>query len=696
MSSVSLFMPLFRRIARTSILTLALWLLSWPNSTLASGLTPEDVSKTQSVRSVEISPNGQHIAYLLTVPRTPYEDEDGAAWSELHIVDKKGASRPFVTGQVNVGAIQWTPDGRAISFLAKRGKDKHKSLYVIAIDGGEARNVLSFETNILSYSWSPSGKQVAFLAKEKISKKKKKYGKKGFKAEIFEEELRDTHVWIATPDNDEDEPKKLDIEGSASELHWSPVADQLAVALAPTPLIDDHYMRRKVHIVDANSGKSLAHFDNPGKLGSVRWSPDGKRLAIISAEDINDPSAGRLMVASPEDGSLRNLLEDYLGEVSAIAWQDNDTIMFLGDEGVWTTFGEISHEGANRKTLIAKGKVVLAGLSLSKNGQFAAFRIQSPAHPNEVALMSHGNNKPRKLTDSNPWLKDVSLARQEVIAFKARDGLEIEGLLIRPLEKKSGQRVPLILTVHGGPESHYQNGWITRYAGPGQVAASRGFAVFYPNYRGSTGRGVEFSKLGQADYAGKEFDDLVDAVDHLIDMGLADKDRVGITGGSYGGFAAAWGATYYSERFAASVMFVGVSNHISKGGTTDIPNEMFLVHARKKLHDSWDFFLKRSPLYYVKKARTPILILHGKNDTRVPPSQSMELYRNLKNLGQTPARLVHYPGEGHGNRRAAAQLDYNLRMLRWFEHYLTGPGGNPPNYEIDYGFDDEEDEKEDS
>ncbi len=260
------------------------------------------------------------------------------------------------------------------------------------------------------------------------------------------------------------------------------------------------------------------------------------------------------------------------------------------------------------------------------------------------------------------------------------------------------QRYPLIVVVHGGPESHVPNGWVTRYSNPGQVGAAEGFAVFYPNYRGSTGRGVAFAKAHQADYGGQEFDDVIDGIDHLMARGIADKDRVGITGGSYGGFATAWCCTRHSDRFAAGVMFVGISNQISKSGTTDIPDEMFHVHARKRIWDDWQFFLERSPIYHVKNCRTPLLILHGKNDTRVHPSQSMELYRNLKILNQAPVRLVFYPGEGHGNRKSAARYDYSLRLMRWMKHYLTGPGGDAPPYQIDYGLEAKaaEDEEKDA
>ncbi len=647
--------------------------------------TPEHVSKLRSVTAAKISPDGRFVAYVLNVPRKPFKDEDGPAWAELHVVGLDGASRPFVTGEVNVGSIAWTPDGKGISFLAKRGKDKETALYLIPVDGGEARKVLGFDTDISDYSWSPDGKRAAFIAKEKKDKKKEKQEEKGFKQEIYEEEFTPVRVWIATIGDEKDKPRALDLPGFPSELHWSPVGVMLAMALAPTPLIDDNYMRRKVHIFDADSGAIVSSFQNPGKLGEISWSPDGARLAVISAADLNDPSAGRLMIASSKDGSLREALPNYDGQVESVAWQDKETVMFLGSEGVWSTFGEVRQDGTGRKTHVPTGKMTATGFSLSDDGQSAALILDSPSHPAEVFLLRHGDAATRRLTNSNPWLAEVRFASQEVVTYKARDGLSLEGMLVRPLDEEKGKRYPLILLVHGGPEAHEHNGWLTRYHSPGQVGAARGFAVFYPNYRGSTGRGVAFSKMGQGDPAGKEFDDLVDAVDHLISTGLADRDRVGITGGSYGGFASAWCATYYSDRFAASVMAVGISDVISKSGTTDIPNEEALVHALKRPWDDWQSLLERSPIYHVQKSRTPILILHGKDDSRVHPGQSMELYRFLKTLDQAPVRLVWYPGEGHGNRKAAARLDYNIRMMEWFDHYLKGPGGPPPAHALDYG-----------
>ena len=204
---------------------------------------------------------------------------------------------------------------------------------------------------------------------------------------------------------------------------------------------------------------------------------------------------------------------------------------------------------------------------------------------------SGGGAAAQRRTDSNPWLAGLRLARQEIVSHTARDGVGLTGILVRPLDEKPGQRYPLILAVHGGPEAHVAHGWVTGYSTPGQLGAARGFAVFYPNYRGSTGRGVAFAKLGQGDAGGREFDDLVNAVDHLVGTGLVDPKKVGVTGGSYGGYATAWCSTKFSERFAAGVMFVGISDKVSKVGTTDIADEEFYVHARKRRGKTGSFSL---------------------------------------------------------------------------------------------------------
>jgi dipeptidyl aminopeptidase/acylaminoacyl peptidase len=668
------------RLRRIAVVAAMLSLLALPLAA-QQGLSAWDVARTRTVTSVAIAPDGAQIAYLVSVPRDPLKEEDGAAWAELHVVGADGKSRPFVTGKVNVSAISWTPDGKYIAFLERRTGDRATSLYLLPIDGGEARRIAGVETAISGYTFCPHMKHVAYLAQDAAPELRRKLAERGFNQEIFEENVPNVRLHIMELDGS-GKTRKLDLPGSASGITWSPVEGKIALALAPTSSVDDDLMNKKVVII-SEEGKILTRFDNPGKLGDIAWSTDGKHISYISAADRNDPQQGRLMVAPAAGGPMRDLLPNYMGHVAAIAWQSPDTVMYIGEEGVETTLAKVSLKG-ERKTLIPGAGRILTAFSLSKDGQSAAFIGQSDHRPSDVFAMKHGEAEPRRLTDINSWMAGRRLAKQEVVKYKARDGLELEGILIRPLDEKPGTRYPLILVVHGGPEAHYRNGWLTSYSNPGQVAAARGFAVFYPNYRGSTGRGVAFSKLGQSDPAGKEFDDLVDGVDHLINIGLADKAKVGITGGSYGGYATAWGSTYYSERFAAGVMFVGISDKIAKFGTTDIPEEETLVHALHYPWENWQKFLERSPVYHAKKHRTPLLILGGTADPRVHPTQSMILFRYLKTLNQTPVRWVRYPGELHGNRRAASRLDYNLRLMQWMEHYLKGPGGAAPPPEIDY------------
>ncbi len=648
--------------------------------------TSHHIAKVRSVTSAKISPDGTQVAYLLSVPRIPFEDEDGPAWSELHVVDGSGETIPFITGEVNIGSIEWMPDGKHISFLTKREDDSERSIYAIPADGGEAKKLVELKTSISGYSWSRDGEQVALLATEPASEEAKELIEKGFNQKIYEEDWRHVRVWIAKPQNQDDEPRMLELSGSASSLHWSPTGDRLALGLAPTSLIDDSYMKRRLHVVSVETGAVQARIDNPGKLGQISWSPDGRHLAVTSAADPNDTANGRLMVVPATGGELRDLMPSYDdGHVMGVGWQNADRLMFLLHEGVWTYFARIDRDGSNLKRLTPKEGEILTRFHLSSDGMSAAFLGNSPRHPGEVFLMKHGDATPKRLTESNPWLEDMVFTKQEVVRHKARDGLELEGMLLRPLEETPGTQYPLIMVVHGGPESHYSNGWLASYSNPWQIATARGFAVFYPNYRGSTGRGVEFAKISQNDAAGKEFDDLVDAVDHLIDIGLVDRDKVGMTGGSYGGYASAWASTFYSERFAAAVMYAGITDVVSKVGTTDIPYEDYMVHQDKWLWDDWTYYRERSPIYYAKKHQTPLLIAHGDADTRVHPSQSMELYRVLKNLDQAPVRMVFYRGEPHGNRRAASRLDYSLRQMRWLEHYLKGPGGPPPDYTLEYG-----------
>jgi dipeptidyl aminopeptidase/acylaminoacyl peptidase len=650
-----------------------------------SAITVEDIPKVKSVIQTSISPDGESVAFTRSLPRKLYVDENGSNYSELYVVDDEGVERPFITGSVNIKSLQWSNDSKTIYFLAKLKDDKFTSLYQIPVDGGQAQAVMSLKgTSISSYQLSPDNKQLALLAMPAADKSDKELKKLGFKAEVYELDLKNKQLFVVDLAKEDKplSPTAINIDSYVSDVNWSADSEKLLVKTQPTALIDDRYTKSMWHLYDIANEKVTLSFKTQGKLGDAELSHDGKYVAILGAEDKHDPATGRLFIADTETAKITEWLPNFMGHVVDFEWSHKrNTLNFIANVGTQSFVASIKAGSNKYKKLVDEGQFIATQLSVSDSDKTLALRGNSAKHPNEVFIVR--SKKAKRLTDSNSWLNDKRFAKQETIKLKARDGVELDGVLVYPLDYKKGTHYPLIMSVHGGPESHDKDGWITNYSRPGQMGAARGYAVFYPNYRGSTGKGVDYSKLGQNDYAGKEFDDLVDFKNHLVEMGLVDSKRVGITGGSYGGYASAWGATKLTEHFAASVMFVGVTNQLSKFGTTDISNEMHLVHARSYPWDKWQWYLERSPIYWAGQSETPLLIMHGKDDPRVHPAQSMELYRYMKVQGKD-VRLVYYPGEGHGNRKVAAQYDYSLRLMRWMDNYLIEGKKDMPDYEIDH------------
>lgn len=641
------------------------------STSFAQGVTPEHIAKMEAVTSSVISNNGNYVAYTVSVPADPYK-ENAPNSNYLYVLNvNDGTTKPYHTSG-SVGSVQFRPGKSSLTFLATKNSSDGRSLYEIPLDGGEATLLFTFDRNITSYTWHHDGNHIAFTA---FDAPESSSSPLPYKADVFEENQTNRKAFITNVARENHDPHPVQVDGSVYMIEWSPDGSKLAVSAAPTPTVDDSFMAQQIFIVDYRTRQVIAEVENEGKLGEFKWSPNGEQLALRAGYNINDPIDGRILIVSATGGKPNVIDSDFEGKYEQIFWTGNNELHFLASSGTSTMLGTIRPNGSNKNVVFNSDTHAISSFSRASNGAIS-FVASSPIHPDEVfTLRSRRNAQPERATFHNSWLEDVQLGRQEVVRYSPRDDMfEIEGILIYPIGYEQGASVPLITVVHGGPEAHYSNGWLTAYSIPGQMAAAKGYAVFYPNYRGSTGRGTEFVYSSQADLAGKEFDDIVDGVDYLIDRGIADADRIGVTGGSYGGYASGWMSTYYSDRFAAAVMFVGISNNLSKWGTSDIPDELYLVHSRERMWDSdekWMDYLKRSPIYYVDRAQTPILIMHGASDTRVHPAQSLELYRHLKvRKPEVPSRLVWYPGEGHGNSRASSKFDYNYRMLEWFDTYL--------------------------
>ncbi len=598
-------------------------------------------------------------------------DVPGSAYKELYVVEIATKNvMPFITGKVSISNPVWSPDGKKIAFMSKREENTYTQVWVIPFGGGEAYQVTKSESSVESFAWHPTQNKVAYIAKTPESKVDAMLKKKGYNFIYYEENLEHKNLYLHDIDAGKTEPLTKDV--TVWDFVFNQTGDRIALTTSAQNLIDHKYMFRKIYTLDIGSGKMSKVVDTQGKLGNYAFSPDGEKIVYNAAKERMDHQNSQVFVVPSKGGEAKNLtIPDFKGHVNHVGWKDNNTVFYRSGEGVWPTFSLVDVSGGDRELIYhaQKTSIILDKVSYTKNFKHFAMVGSSPEIPGDIFYWD-GKGDAQRLTDVNPWIKERSLGEQKVIQYKARDGWDIEGLLIYPENYKSGKSYPLIVYVHGGPESHYSNGWLTRYSTPGQVMSGQGYFVFYPNYRASTGYGVKYAAAGYEDAAGKEFDDVADGIDHLVSKGFVDKNRVGLAGGSYGGYASAWFSTYYTEKVKAVCMFVGISDLVSKRSTTDIPYEELYVHSGRTLEETWQKSLERSPVYYAHKSKTATLIYGGAADTRVHPSQSIEFYRRLKMNNHPAVRLVQYPGERHGNSKQPGRIDVLYRQIDWLNWYV--------------------------
>ena len=644
-----------------------------PNIDAQESLSPQDLLQLKSCKEAKVSPDGKWIAYTVRIPRSAVE-KPGNAYTELYLFSNRDNNEiPFITGEVNISSIQWKPDGTQISFKMKRGKDAKTQVWAISVKGGEAFQITQSETGIISYQWHPIEDKIAYTAIKSLSSKEKILKEKGYKFIYYEENLKHRNLFIYCTDPQSDsEPIQLTQDITVWGFQFSPDGNTIAADISKKNLIDHRYMFRKIFLLDIDTKKLTKLTDNPGKLGNYSFNPDGSKIVYCAALNRKDHQVSQVFVINRDGDNLKNLTPiNFIGHVNWVGWKDNNTVIYRSGEKVWSTLSTVKANGGKRKIILhAKDSgLIFSAPSFTQDLKVFTMAAASSHHPSELVSWSPDSSI-KKLTNLNPILSDRKLGKQTVFQYNTRDDQPLEGLLIYPTDYQKDNLYPLIVIVHGGPESHYYNSWISRYSTPGQVLSGKGYFVFYPNYRASTGYGVDFALTGYGDPAGIEFDDIADGIDALVEKGYADKNRVGLGGGSYGGYAAAWFSTYYTKKIKASCMFVGISNLISKRGTSDISYEELYVHSGRLLEEKWEESLKRSPIYYAYQSKTAVLIVGGADDTRVHPSQSLEFYRRLKMNNHPAVRLVQYPGEGHGNSKQTSQSDLLYRLLDWYDWYI--------------------------
>jgi dipeptidyl aminopeptidase/acylaminoacyl peptidase len=424
-----------------------------------------------------------------------------------------------------------------------------------------------------------------------------------------------------------------------------------------------------VSIIEVATGKVSVLANTPASESNPVYSPDGQSIAVLVSD--NPPrwaQTGVIEVFSSNGGQPKAMVASYDGQPDIAGWSaDGKRIYFSEAKGTGTQVYALD-VAANRIEEIKTSPAVYTAMSLNRSGTAFGFVRQTPDTPGDAFVASVSDFTPVQISRVNADLRMPALGRTEVIRWKSKDGKEIEGLLTYPVGYQNGQRVPLILNVHGGPAGVFLQTFIGgRGVYPLATFASRGYAILRANPRGSSGYGTEFRRANIKDWGVGDYQDLMTGVDKVIEMGVADPDRLGVMGWSYGGFMTSWIVTQ-THRFKAASAGAPVTNLMSFNGTADIP-AFIPDYFGGQFWEVMDLYQKHSPIFNVKGVTTPTMIQQGDADVRVPISQGYEFYNALKLQG-VPTRMLVLPRQPHGPNEPKMQLAAMKANLEWFEKYL--------------------------
>ena len=654
------------RIVLLPVIHLLACILSWPALAGEKPWTLDAIMDLRMVRDPQITADGSKVAFVVASVNSKRNAYDSQIWL---VTPTGGAPRPLVSPHFTDSSPRWSSDGKRLAFLS--GRDGTSQVYVADPLDRPPRKLTDSPTPVTYFRWSKDQQFIGYLALDPPSSQERQrrgvgddavVAHQGYKySRIYRVAVQGGEAHLVTP-----------VDRHVISFDWAPDGSTIVYAGQVTPRNRDTF-NVDLYEIDLKTGRETTLVAQEGRDAHPCYSRDGRLVAFHSqAGKLNYFEDRQVGIVPSGGGPIRYLTEKMQGDVfrggDEFWWsQDHDELVFGAGVGTRDALFSITLKDGSCSRLMAP----LHGpssFSLSRDGSRLAFVKSSNSWPPEVYLGEREGMgiQETRLSDLNPQVKEFPPIKVSTIGWKSRDGLDVEGVLRLPVGYAPGSRLPLLVELHGGPTGVALEGFPIPRTYPSQLFAQEGFAVLSPNFRGSSNYGGKFRLANIKSQGFGDFDDVMTGIDAVVQQGLADPDRLGVMGWSYGGFLATW-IIGHTNRFKAASIGATGSDWISWYGASDGPREVLWTYFGGKPWDSWETYNRHSPRYSLVNAKTPSLLLHGERDIDSTP----EVFQALTDLG-IPCEFVTYPREGHGIEEPMHQRDVMDRNLRWFKKWLLG------------------------
>ncbi len=653
------------------------------------GITAEDYFAFEFLSDPHISPDGKLVAYVVTKIDRAQNRRSSAIW--LAATDGARAPWQFTTSPQAVNSPRWSPDGRTLAFLSARPEagaqteQPRPQVYLLSLDGGEARRVTNLKNGASAFQWSPDGTRLVVVSRlgpsDSRPESRERSDVRHYKNTSYKFndtgwfDDRRTHLWVVEVKSGAAKQITDGNDWNDSDPQWSPDGTKIAFVSNRTGREYEQNRNSDVWVIAAEGGALNKISDHEESDNSPRWSPDGKTIAFVGATQQREHP--KVWLAPASGGTASVLAANGLDLIPAgLDWSEDGRLLFF-ETGVKGEYHLFRIDLASKAIAqVTTGARAVRSVDFNERTGTMIYLVNDFKHLDDLYIADLNGKNERKLTNLNQALwRQLKLADVERFSYKSADNWDVDGFLVKPIGWQEGRKYPLILSVHGGPAGQYGVDWYHEF----QVYAAKGYAVFFTNPRGSTGYGQKFERGIEGEWGGKDYQDVMNGVDAALKrFAWIDADRMGVTGGSYGGFMTNW-IVGHTDRFKAAVTLRSVVNFVSDEGTRDG------AYGHKgdfggDLFEKFDLYWDRSPLKYAKNVKTPTLILHSDNDFRVPLEQGEQWFRALKHFGVT-TEIVMFPRENHNLTRTGEpkHLVESLNwQLYWFERFLDGNASAVP------------------